>query len=145
MEKVIRVGVMPGRIQEYSVETGTTIAEVLGLASLNPSGYDVKVDGTKITDLENTVITSGTSLVLLAKQVKGNTEKLVRVGVMPGRIQEYAIEVGTPISAVLQMADLNASGYDVKVDGAKVNDLDNTVVTSGTSLILLAKQVKGNK
>jgi hypothetical protein len=70
-------------------------------------------------------------------------EKLVRVGMMPGRISEYAVAVGTPISEVLAMADLSASGYDVKVDGNAVTDL-STAVTSETNLILLAKQVKGN-
>ncbi|TCX53791.1 hypothetical protein [Dehalobacter sp. 14DCB1] len=72
MEKTIRVGIMPGRITEYAVTTGTSIADVLAMASLDPSGYDVKVDGEKITNLNTTVVDDATSLVLLVKQVKGN-------------------------------------------------------------------------
>jgi hypothetical protein len=71
MEKVIRVGMMPGRIEEYAVEVGTPISEVLAMAGLDPTGYDVKVDGIKITDF-NTPVTQSTNLILLAKQVKGN-------------------------------------------------------------------------
>lgn len=143
MEKTIRVGMMPGRINEYAVETGTSVADVLALAELNASGYDVKVDGEKV-DPSTAVVTETTSLILLARQVKGNVDKTVRVGMMPGRINEFAVEVGTSVSDVLELAELNASGYDVKVDGVKVNP-SNAVVTDTTSLILLAKQVKGNK
>ena len=70
-------------------------------------------------------------------------EKVIRVGMMPGRIEEYAIEVGTSIEDVLAMANLSAAGYDVKVDGVKVDNLSSPV-TESTNLVLLAKQVKGN-
>ena len=52
MEKVVKVGMMPGRINEFVVEVGVTIGEVLNMAELNPSGYDVKVDGVKIETLD---------------------------------------------------------------------------------------------
>ena len=142
MEKTLRVGMMPGRINEYAVEVGTTIADVLALAELDATGYDVKVDGEKV-DPSTATVTEGTSLILLAKQVKGNADKTVRVGMMPGRINEYAVEVGTTIVNVLALAELDATGYDVKVDGEKV-DPSTATVTDSTSLILLAKQVKGN-
>lgn len=142
MEKVVRVGMMPGRIEEFAVEVGTPIKEVLDMAGLAPAGYDVKVDGTKTEDL-SFPITESTNLILLAKQVKGNADKVVRIGVMPGRISEYAIEIGTPVSKVIEMAELDSNGYDVKVDGTKITDL-SAPVTEATNLILLAKQVKGN-
>ena len=142
MEKVVRVGMMPGRIEEFAVEVGTSINEVLSMAGLNPTGYDVKVDGVKVVDF-STPITENTNLILLAKQVKGNVDKTIRIGMMPGRIEEFAVEVGTPISKVLDMASLNPTGYDVKVDGTNIIDL-STPVTENTNLILLAKQVKGN-
>lgn len=141
MEKVIRVGVMPGRINEFVVEEGVTLASLLELAGLDASGFDVKVDGTKVTDL-NTVV-DGANLVLLAKQVKGNANGLVRIGVMPGRINEYAVEEGQTVGQALELAGLDPTGFDVKVDGVKV-DLYYTI-TPATNLILLAKQVKGNK
>ena len=69
--------------------------------------------------------------------------KTVRVAIMPGNIWEYAVLEGITISKVLELAGLSAEGYDVKVDGAKVNPADATI-TSGTNLILLVKQLKGN-
>lgn len=142
MEKVVRVGMMPGRIEEFAVEVGTPIKDVLDMAGLAPAGYDVKVDGTKTEDL-SFPITESTNLILLAKQVKGNADKVVRIGVMPGRISEYAVEIGTPVGKVIEMAELDSNGYDVKVDGTKITDL-SAPVTEATNLILLAKQVKGN-
>lgn len=70
-------------------------------------------------------------------------EKIIRVGMMPGTIKEVVVAVGTPISEVLSIAELNPAGYDTKVDGAVVTDL-STPVTAGTNLILLTQQVKGN-
>lgn len=72
MEKVLKVGVMPGRISEVAVETGASIASVIALANLSTEGFEVKVDGIRVSDLENTVVESNTNLVLLAKTVKGN-------------------------------------------------------------------------
>lgn len=153
--KTVRVGQMPGQINEYGVEVGTSIANLLEIAGLNASGFDVKVDGNKVTDLQGTSVTDSTNLVILAKQVKGNYNistaptqatygtKTVRVGQMPGQINEYAVEVGTPISALFELAGLSPNGYDVKVDGNKITDF-NQQVTSATNLVILAKQVKGN-
>ncbi len=72
MVKTVRVGMMPGRIEEFAVEVGTSIDEVLNIANLCPTGYDVKVDGAKVENLSSTFITEGTNLILLAKQIKGN-------------------------------------------------------------------------
>lgn len=71
MTKTVRVGIMPGRIEEYAVQEGATIAEVIKLAELDSVGYDVKVDGVT-TNPNQAVVTASTSLILLVKQVKGN-------------------------------------------------------------------------
>lgn len=142
MEKTVRVGMMPGRIEEFVVEAGTPISNLLEMAGLSASGFDVKVDGVKVENLSSPVTTS-TNLILLVKQIKGNAEKTVRVGMMPGRISEFAVSTDNTIADVLALADLNSSGYDVKVDGVKVDNL-STKITSSTNLILLVKQIKGN-
>ena len=140
MERTIRVGVMPGRINEFVVEEGTTLAKLLEGAGLDPSGYDVKLDGEKAENFDAPVTAN---LVLLAKQVKGNANGLVRIGVMPGRINEFVVEEGSTVGDALSLAGLDASGYEVKVDGER-KDLD-FVIDEDTNLILLAKLVKGNK
>lgn len=75
MEKTVRVGTMPGRITEFAVPVGTTIQDLLNIAELDPRGYDVKVDGVKVTDFSNAYVTDNTNLVLLAKMVKGNSQR----------------------------------------------------------------------
>jgi G3E family GTPase len=138
MTNLIKVGVMPGRIQEVAVEIGTPISTVLTLAGLDAAGYEIKVDG--VVSSVDTLTTESTNLVLLTKQVKGNG--LVKVGVMPGRIQEVAVDSTSTIFDALQLADLSANGYEIKVDGV-TKTADEQVGTA--QLILLTKQVKGNK
>lgn len=141
MEKMLKVGVMPGRIQEVAVNTGMTLKEVIALAGLDANGYEVKVDGT-VKSLESTV-TENDNLVLLVKQIKGNADGVIKIGVMPGRIQEIAVAPGTTVSEVIQLAELDSSGFEIKVDGSVVG-LDYAVKSSD-NLILLVKQIKGNR
>lgn len=135
----VRVGQMPGRINEFALEPTTTVAEAIALAELDATGYEVKLDGNKVTDLNQPI--GSTSLILLSKMVKGNT-RTVRIGVMPGRINEYAIDPSTSVKEALEMAQLDTTGFEVKLDGNKVTDLNQSV--GEANLILLAKQVKGN-
>lgn len=72
MEKIVKVGQMPGKIDEFLVEIGTSIKALLGIAQKDPSGYEVKVDSVKVDDLESTTVTESTNAVILVKQVKGN-------------------------------------------------------------------------
>ena len=69
MEKVLRVGKMPGRITEVVVNTGTTIADVLEVAGLDATGFSIKVDGQESS--LDAKVTESTNLVILAAQVKG--------------------------------------------------------------------------
>jgi len=65
----IQVGVFPGRVDSYVVETGTTIAEVLALAGLAVGlDQEIKMDG-EVVSL-NDEIGESTRLVLLAKRLK---------------------------------------------------------------------------
>ena len=140
--KTVKVGVMPGRLNEFAVAEGTSIASVLELAGLNATGFEVKVDSITVTDLNSAVVTSSTNLVLLAKQVKGNAGGVIKIGVMPGRLNEFALGANTSIQEALDHAELSASGYEVKIDSVTVTDFSKPI--GEANLILLAKQVKGN-
>lgn len=135
---VVRIGQMPGAINEFALEDTATFAEALALAGLNPSGFEVKADGSKVTDLNSKV--GGTNLIILSKMVKGNA--VVRIGQMPGAINEFALEDSTTFAQALALAGLNASGFEVKADGTKVTNLEAPV--GSTNLIILSKMVKGN-
>lgn len=137
--KTVRVGQMPGAINEFAVEVGSPISALLSLAGLNTDGFEVKVDGTKVTDF-STPVTESTNLVILSKMVKGNA--VVRIGQMPGAINEYALEDSATFKDALALAGLNADGFEVKADGTKITDLNSAV--GGTNLIILSKMVKGN-
>lgn len=140
--KTVKVGTMPGRISEFSVQEGASIASVLELAGLSAQGYETKVDSVTVSDLEGTLITSSTNLILLAKTVKGNAGGVIKIGTMPGRISEYALPPETTVAEALTLAELDATGYEVKIDSVRVTDF-NTPIGDG-NLILLGKMVKGN-
>lgn len=72
MEKLVKVGTMPGKIEEVVVAIGTSIKALLSIACKDPTGYEVKVDTVKCDDLEGTNVEENTQMVLLVKQVKGN-------------------------------------------------------------------------
>ena len=139
MEKLIKVGKMPGRIQELAVSEEMKVSEVLELLELDADGYDIKADGEKVS--LNAVV-NGFNTILLVKQVKGNAERIIKVGKMPGRIQELAVSEDMAVADVLELAELNAEGYDIKADGEKVQ-LNDSI--NGFNTILLVKQVKGNQ
>lgn len=136
---IVKVGIMPGRLQEVGVDAGTTVAQALEFAELTYDGQEIKIDGV-VASLE-TVIPSGASHVLLSKKVKGNQD-IVKVGIMPGRLQEVALESGTTVEQALSIAELTYDGQEIKIDGT-VASLD-TVIPAGASHVLLSKKVKGN-
>ena len=66
----IKVGVFPGKVDEFVVENGTTVREALELAGITVSDeQEVKVDGV-VTDY-NSEIPSTASMVLVTKRIKG--------------------------------------------------------------------------
>lgn len=139
----VKVGVMPGRIDSYGFEDGTTYAQALETAGLSADGFEVKQDGNVVNDLD-TAIPSGADTILLSKKVKGNSGFSVKIGVMPGRIDAYGLEDGTTYAQAFGTAGLDPEGFEVKADGVVVTDF-NTSISSTTDTILLSKKVKGNK
>ena len=66
----IKVGVFPGKVEEFAVEDGTTVGEALDLAGISVGAeQEVKVDGVA-TDY-NSEIPSTASMVLVTKRIKG--------------------------------------------------------------------------
>ena len=134
----VKVGQLPGKIEEYTFEAGTTVAQALEIAGLSVEGFEIKVDG-NVADLSTTI--EGANMILLAKKVKGNAGT-VKIGQLPGKIEEYTFEAGTNVAQALEVAGLSADGFEIKVDG-NVADLNTPI--DGASMVLLAKKVKGNK
>lgn len=135
----IKLGTMPGKIDEYAVERGTKVGNALEVAGLNSEGYQIKVNGREST--EDTILDDG-DLVLLVKQIKGNSEITVKLGTMPGKIEQYAVDGDTTIGQALEIAGLSSEGYQIKVNGNIASESDTMF---DGDLVLLVKQIKGNK
>jgi sulfur carrier protein ThiS len=137
-QSVVTVGKVPGTLQELAVESGATVEDVLELADLDADGFEIRLNGS-VADLDSTV--SDGSKVFLVKKIKGN-QSVVTVGKVPGTLQELAVESGTTVREVLELADLDADGFEIRLNGS-VADLDSTV--SDGSKVFLVKKIKGNE
>lgn len=137
--QTIKVGVLPGAVQELFIEERTTVAEVLEMAGLDATGYDIRLDGVNVE--ENTVIGADASVLVLVKRIKGNMNT-IKVGVLPGQVQEIAYEGELTAGELLDMASLNAEGYDIRLDGSNVDE--DTVIDESARVLVLVKRIKGN-
>ena len=67
---------------------------------------------------------------------------MLKVGKMPGEIKEFAVEEGSTVGDVLELANLDSDGFTIKVDYAEVDD--DYVIKESDNLLLLTKKTKGN-
>lgn len=66
----VKVGRMPGRVQEVELQEGATIADALRVAGLDASGNEMRLNG-MVTDDFNRPVNDG-GIVLLSPRIKGN-------------------------------------------------------------------------
>jgi putative ubiquitin-RnfH superfamily antitoxin RatB of RatAB toxin-antitoxin module len=137
--QTIKVGQMPGLLKELVVQSGMTVGEVLALAELSATGYEIKLDG--VTVAESATLSSTSALLVLVKQIKGNMQT-IKVGQMPGLLKEVVVEPGATVESILALAELDANGYEIKLDGVTVSP--QTTISSTSALLVLVKQIKGN-
>lgn len=65
---IIKIGVLPGAIVNYSYEEVMTVKEALDIAGLNPEGYDIRLDGNNV----NLDDMADGQVLILVKKIKGN-------------------------------------------------------------------------
>jgi len=141
MIKLVKVGTVPGKIQEVSVETGTIVKAAIETAGFVTEGYEVKVDG-RTVDATTATVKSSTATILLVAKVKGNSAIVVKVGTVPGKIQEVTLDSSQSVGEAIQLAGLVSEGYEVKLNGRTAND--STRLGASAQTILLVAKVKGN-
>ena len=132
----LKVGVMPGRLVEVIVEEGTTVREIFGIAGIEISNHEIRLDGEKI-ELNN-VINEGRLLVAM-KMIKGNAE--IKVGVMPGKLVSVELHEGDRAHDVFERAGIEVSNHEIRLDGDKINI--DTAINNGNLLVAM-KMIKGN-
>lgn len=67
---VVQIGIFPGRLDPYALETGTTVADALKQANLTQGAeQDIKMDGEVVTG--STKIDEDTKVIILSKRIKG--------------------------------------------------------------------------
>lgn len=66
---------------------------------------------------------------------------VVRVGKLPGRINDIALNGGRKVSDALHGAELRADGFEIKVNGVAATA--DTALASG-DVVLLVRKVAGN-
>ena len=68
--------------------------------------------------------------------------KTLKVGIMPGKLTEIAIQPETTAFEAFDIAEIDVTGYELRLDGEKI---DGDCVVNGGNLLLGAKKIKGNK
>ena len=101
--KTIKVGLMPGKLQQIEVNENTTAREVFEKAGIELSNHEVRLDGEKI-DLD-TVIYNGNICVGL-KMIKGNAEFRKTNCTQ----EEVAILLGVELPQVINTDSINMCG-----------------------------------
>lgn len=66
----VKIAQIPGALNEYALEDGTSVGSALETAGLSPDGFTVSVNGSPVTDM-STTLTDG-DRVTLTKAAKGN-------------------------------------------------------------------------
>jgi len=67
--------------------------------------------------------------------------KTVKVAFVPGTVKEVAAEDNATLDQILEIAGINAEGYDVRIGDTTAT---MTVIPADGTKIYLVKQVKGN-
>ena len=133
----LKVGVMPGRLQEVVVEEKTSARRIFEIAGVEISNHEVRLDGEKI-DLDMAV--ENGKLLVAMKMIKGNAST-IKVGVMPGRLQEVIYEEGITARELLSTSGVEVSNHEIRLDGNKIG-LDEEI--NGGNLLVAMKMIKGN-
>lgn len=138
--KNVKVGTMPGRLVEVAVESTMTVREVFEIAGVEIlNGYELKANGQTI-DVEDKI--GDNALVVQSKMIKGNGDKMVKVGIMPGRLVEIAIDSEETIKRAFEIAEITIpNGYELKANGQTVQETDKI---GDNALIVASKMIKGN-
>lgn len=133
----LRVGMMPGKLVNVVVEKGITARECFKIAEIELSNHEIRLDGEKI-DLDRN-INEGRLLVGM-KMVKGNM-KTIKVGLMPGKLQQIEVNENTTAREVFEKAGIELANHEIRLDGEKI-DLDTNVYNG--NLCVGLKMIKGN-
>lgn len=67
--------------------------------------------------------------------------KTLKVGQMPGKLVEVAIQEGMTAREIFNLAEVEISNHEVRLDGEKIS-LDTTI--NGGNLLVAMKMIKGN-
>ena len=67
--------------------------------------------------------------------------KTLKVGIMPGKLTEIVIQEGTTAFEAFDIAELDVTGYELRLDGEKI---DGDCTVNEGSLLIGMKRIKGN-
>ena len=68
--------------------------------------------------------------------------KTLKVGIMPGKLTEIVIQEETTAFEAFDIAELDVTGYELRLDGEKI---DGDCTVNGGSLLVAMRKIKGNK
>ena len=113
--RTIKVGLMPGRLTELSIEDGLTASEIFNRAGVEISNHEIRLDGEKIA--LDTIINNG-SLLVAMKMIKGNSD--VYVSDCTTEEIEMLLEVALPkMINAKSVNKLNCNLVEININGVE--------------------------
>ena len=113
--KTIKVGLMPGRLQQIEVNENTTAREVFEKAGVEISNHEIRLDGEKIA--LDTIINNG-SLLVAMKMIKGNSD--IYVSDCTEEEIEMLLEVALPkMINAKNVNKLNCNLVEININGVE--------------------------
>ena len=112
----IKVGVMPGKLQEVVVDGELTAKEIFELAEVDYEGHEIRLDGNRINIDEK--VNNGNLLVAM-KMIKGNAN-IIKVGIMPGKLQEVEFTPGEIARHIFEKVEIDTNNMEIRLDGNKI-------------------------
>ena len=113
--KTIKVGLMPGKLQQIEVNENTTAREVFEKAGIELTNHEIRLDGEKI-DLDTNIYNG--SLCVGLKMIKGNSD--VYVSDCTEEEIEMLLEVALPkVISVDCVNNLNCNLTEINISGVE--------------------------
>lgn len=135
---LVKIDNLSGDVKEVKIKDGASVAEIVEKAQINMEGLEIRFNG-QLIDMD--MQPENGDVLQLVKTSSIMDFITVRVGKLPGRIMDIALNGGRTVADALNGADLYSDGFEIRVNGAPA-DLEYNLANGDT--VLLVKKITGN-
>jgi sulfur carrier protein ThiS len=109
---IVKVAQLGSAVKEVAIEDNSPVAQALTAAGVSASGFQIRVNGREAT----ATLRAG-DVITLVPAIKGGSDIFVKVAQLGAAVKEVMVPSGSSLEQVLDAAGVNASGFQVRVNG----------------------------